>query len=250
MSDFKDISTRMKQLRKDADETPEAQPADPLVSFALRAKMLGVLLRDARLNAARSLDDCAHLLHLTAGDIEAWEYGDAVPSLPQLEILAAYLDVPISHFWGTAVLGEAAIRESSAQQEYMALRDRLIGALLRQAREEAGMSQQQMAEASAVSLAALSNYELGELAVPMHELTVLAGVVKKNVSYFLESSSHVGELLMMKEMWKHFMALPDEIRQFAANPVNVGFIEIAIMLSRMPVDRLRSVGASILDITR
>jgi hypothetical protein len=53
----------------------------------------------------------------------------------------------------------------------------------------------------------------------------------------------------MREMWKHFSNLPDEVRQFAANPLNVGFIEIAIMFSQMPAERLRRVGESVLNIS-
>ena len=74
--------------------------------------------------------------------------------------------------------------------------------------------------------------------------------MKKNTSYFLETSGYIGEWLQMREEWKHFLELPDEKRQFAANPRNIGFIEIAIMFSKMPVEDLRQVGASILDITR
>ena len=43
--------------------------------------------------------------------------------------------------------------------------------------------------------------------------------------------------------------LPEDVRAFAADPTNIGFIHIALMLSQMPADRLRQVGASILDIT-
>ena len=39
------------------------------------------------------------LLNVENQLIESWEYGDAAPTLPQLELLAYYLDVPVSHFW-------------------------------------------------------------------------------------------------------------------------------------------------------
>jgi hypothetical protein len=84
----------------------------------------------------------------------------------------------------------------------------------------------------------------------MHELSVLAGHVKKNLSYFMESSGHIGEWLAVREEWKHFTSLPEDLRQFAAKPVNIGFIEIALMLSQMPTEKLRRVGESVLDITR
>ena len=95
----------------------------------------------------------------------------------------------------------------------------------------------------------IQQYESGDIAIPMHELSVLANAVDKRMEYFLESSGHIGELLAMREEWKHFAELPDDIREFAANPLNIGFIEIAVMLSQMPAEKLRSVGRSIIDIT-
>ena len=71
----------------------------------------------------------------------------------------------------------------------------------------------------------------------------------RGVCSLLESSSQIGELLALKEMWQHFMELPEDLRQFAANPLNMGFIEIAMLLAQMPVDRLRRVGESVLNIT-
>jgi hypothetical protein len=106
-----------------------------------------------------------------------------------------------------------------------------------------------LSEISGIPADQINAYEFGELPMPMHELTVLANGVKKNINYFLESSSHIGELLTLREEWKRFIQLPDEIRQFAANPINVGFIEIAILFSQMPTDQLRRVGESVLNIT-
>jgi transcriptional regulator with XRE-family HTH domain len=131
----------------------------------------------------------------------------------------------------------------------MALRDRMIGALLRQAREEANISTEELGQMTAIPAENIERYELGELSLPMHELSVLASSLKKNVSYFLESSSHIGQLLSIREEWKHFTDLPEEVRKFAANPLNIGFIHIAITLSQMPTDTLRQVGTSMLDIT-
>jgi len=247
MSDLKDVSARFKSVSKSAPEAAQPKAMDFDESYRIRAKMVGVLLHDARISAARTIDDCARLLRIAPQQIESWEFGDDVPSLPQLEILAYYLDVPVSHFWGMETLDHAESRE--AQTEYMALRDRMIGALLRQAREEAGVSVEDLSQLTGIASDQITRYELGEMSLPMHELTVLASGVKKNVSYFLESSSHVGQWLETKEKWKHFADLPDDVREFAANPLNMGYIEIAIMLSQMPADRLRRMGESFLNIT-
>ncbi len=246
---FEDFSARMKQAQEAGQGAPTTAHADPAESFRVRARMVGVLLRDARVAAGRSLNDCGRLLHVPAAQVEQWELGDETPSLPQLELLAYYLDVPVSHFWGTTTREQSAHDFARVQHEYLALRDRMVGVLLRQARESAGLSADELSGRTGVPADLIGQYELGELSIPLHELTVLASALHKNLSHFLESSSQLGELLALREMWQHFASLPEDLRQFAANPINVGFLEIAYMLSQMPADRLRRIGESILNIT-
>lgn len=246
--DFKDISSKFKQANKESAQA-QPKPMDYTESYRLRARMVGVLIRDARQNAHRSTEECARLLRVPVDQVEAWEYGERAPSLPQLELLANFLGVPVSHFWGTETISEAKARREDAQREYLALRDRMIGALLRQAREDSHLGIEDLAQTSGIPAEHIQQYELGELSLPVHELSVLANAVNKNISYFLESSSYIGQLLTSREEWKHFAELPEDVRQFAANPVNIGFIEIAIMLSKMPTDKLRQVGESMLEIT-
>jgi transcriptional regulator with XRE-family HTH domain len=245
--DFSDISARMRKQRD--DEAAETTTVNFAESYRVRARMVGVLLRDAREAAQRSYDDCARLLDVSPAQVEAWEYGDAAPSLPQLEILAHFLDVPVSHFWSASTLQSEAAHAANAQREYLALRDRMIGALLRQAREAGGISLEALSLASGLPGELIEQYELGELPVPLHELTVLAHGVNKNLSTFLESGSHIGEWLALREAWKQLAGMPEELRKFVLNPLNHGFIEIAMVFSQMPTDKLRRVGESFLDIT-
>ncbi len=248
--DFGDVAARMKQARKKTgeEESGEDRPFDYEESYRLRGKMLGVLIQDARLDARRSTEDCAQVLGIPPQEFASWEYGDSIPNLPQLEILAHYFGVPVSRFWSQDTLESERSQEVDAQKEYKKLRHRMIGALLRQAREEAEISVEQLSQDTYISADVINSYELGE-PIPLNELTTLSSGVKKNLSYFLENSSHIGELLAIRETWKHFSELPDELREFAANPTNIGFIEVAYMLSRMPTDKLRKIGESMLGIT-
>jgi len=250
MSDLQDIAARMKAAREKQQEeiSGPRKPYDFGESYRLRSKMLGVLMRDARLNAARTIEDCARLLNIEPALVESWEYGDAVPSLPQLELLAYYLDVPVSHFWGQQTLDSDKAQKINAQSEYMQLRDRMIGALLRQAREEAGMELAEIADTAHVSVESLQQYELGEVAIPMSELSVISNLVNRNLDYFLETTSYIGELLRIQEEWKRFTDLDPEIRAFAANPLNVAFIKIAITFSKMPAAELRKAAEGLLEI--
>lgn len=246
--DFKDFSSRMKKARQ-KDEPAEKPVSNPEESFRIRRKMLGVLIRDARLNAARTVEDCARLLNVEPQVVEAWEYGDESPTLPHLELLAYYLDVPVSHFWGQKTLEMDKSSKGAVQNEYMALRNRMIGALLRQAREEAELSYEDVSERSQIPIETLQHYEIGNLPIPMHELVILSGIVNRNMSFFLESSSYVGELLRYREDWKHFVDLDPEVREFAANPLNIGFIKIAITFSQMSAEQLRKAAEGMLEIS-
>lgn len=246
--DFKDFSARMKAA-KQTDDQQDDRPFDAAESYRLRAKMLGVLIRDARVNADRSIDDCARLLKLAPEEFEQWEFGDISPSLPELEVLASYLDVPVSHFWGAKTLETDHADKRSTQQTFIDLRNHMIGVLLRQAREERGMDITQLSEETQIDADLLEQYELGELPIPMHELSAISSVVNQNMSYFLESESQIGEMLASLEAWKHFNDLPDDLRAFAANPLNIGFIEIALAFSQMENDRLKRIAVSMLDIT-
>ncbi len=223
---------------------------DPSEAYRIRAKMIGVLLRDARQNAGRSLADCAALLRVSAEQFEAWEYGDDAPSLPQLEIVAYFLGVPVSHFWAANTFeAEREDHTDAAQTEYQAIRDRMIGVLMRQAREELRLSLDDLSRATGLPAALLERYELGELPLPLSELSALSSALRKNMRYFLETSSYIGDFLALREEWENFAAMPEDMRRFAANPLHVGFLEIAMQLSQMPADRLRRVGESILNIT-
>jgi transcriptional regulator with XRE-family HTH domain len=124
----------------------------------------------------------------------------------------------------------------------------MIGALLHQARESEGIELADVAEQAQIPLETLEQYELGEISIPMSELSMLSSIVNRNVDYFLETGSYIGELLKIQAEWKRFTDLDPEIREFAANPLNVAFIKIAITFSKMPVEQLRKAAEGLLEI--
>jgi hypothetical protein len=69
------------------------------------------------------------------------------------------------------------------------------------------------------------------------------------MDYFLDASSHIGVLLQMRQEWQKFARLDDDVRDFVANPINVGFMQIAMMFSKMPTEQLRLVAEGMLEIT-
>jgi len=254
MSDFNDFANRFKKAKSDDSASAKAASGgervfDPEESFRLRGKMLGVLLRDARLSAQRDITDVAQYLNVDDNTIEAWEWGDDVPTLPQLELLAYFFDVPVSHFWGVKTFEVERNGRTSAQGEFITLRNRMIGTLIRQIREERGLTLYALADKTHIDAGVLNQYELGEWSIPLHELSVVSSALEKSLSFFLETSSQIGDLLATRESWKHFNELPDDLRAFAANPQNIGFIEIALAFSLLSSEKLKRIAVSMLDIT-
>jgi transcriptional regulator with XRE-family HTH domain len=212
-----------------------------------RAQMLGSLIQDARSHAGRSVEDCATALHISPEDFRKAEQGEYVVSLPQLEVLAIYLDVPMAHFWGTHTLPEPQPRDFS---QLISLRDKIIGGLLRHVRLEAGRSPQEVAAEIGISPGQIEAYERGAAAVPYLQLEKLARYFDVPLDYFLDDargplSRHETE----KRMQRRFGELPPEIQAFVTEPVNKHYLETAMRLSKLDADRLREIAASLLEIT-
>ena len=70
----------------------------------IRAKKLGILIRDAREKSGKSLEECAQAMGLSSEELGAIESGERALTLPELEILAYYLDIPLEHFWENEIL--------------------------------------------------------------------------------------------------------------------------------------------------
>ena len=120
--------------------------------ITIRKKKLGILIRDARLASRRSTKECAAAINVTNGVFKAYEEGRKAPSLPELETLVYYLELPIDHFWSNKSLSDAPERISALNLPRLTgLRHRMIGALLRQERMNASLSMKSVAEQTGIS---------------------------------------------------------------------------------------------------
>ena len=70
---------------------------------------------------------------------------------------------------------------------------RSIGMRIQQARQELGITQQEMASRLGCTQAALSNYELGKRRLYFASLEQIAEILGKPMSYFLESLTSTDE---------------------------------------------------------
>ena len=211
-----------------------------------RAKMLGLLIQDARAYAGRSTVECAEVIGLTQEQFVQVEQGEQTVSLPELEALAIFLDVPMGHFWGTETLENEEMPDFGRM---MALRHRVIGVLLRQMRLKSQKSHQELAEALDVDVALIQSFESGKAPVPYIQLEQLCRALGANVDQFVEPHGPLGRHEAAQKWNKQFGQLNPDMQDFLLNPINIRYLETAKKLSEMDVEKLRQVAENILDIT-
>lgn len=224
---------------------------NPRPLMDIRRRKLGVLIYDSRLNARRSVEECAAALGVSIEEFKSFENGSLAPSLPQIELLSIYLNVPLEHFWGRQALSHSGAEAQSPADNLrvVALRNRVIGASLKLARGNKGLSISDVSSQSGIPAETLQRYENGEIAVPLPELEVLAAVVETPLSSFYDHHGPIGRRREQQGKTQSFLELPPELQAFVTKPVNRPYLDIALRLSDMPVDKLRSLAESLLEIT-
>ena len=220
------------------------------IAIAIRSKKLGVLIQSARNTSENSLEECAEAIGVSPEELKSFETGEVSPSLPEMEALAFYLKVPLDYFWGREIIdlsqNELKVYE---KDRLMRLRNRVIGASLRQARLQSGLTTMELAASVDISEEQLDRYELGEEPVPLPELEVLANSVNRTIKDFQDSRGPIGTWIKQQRAMQHFADLSPELQDFISKPINRPYLEISQRLSEMSVEKLRTVAEGLLEIT-
>jgi transcriptional regulator with XRE-family HTH domain len=206
----------------------------------LRAKMLGAMMREARLEAGKSLKETASLIGTGISTLSSYEHGRKSISLPELEILAYHLDVPLRHFLAPA--GKELEEEREIHPEIMVmLRQRMIGAMLRKARSEKDISIRDLAQRVDLPPSRISAYERGERPISIPDLQSLLDVLQIPMEEFMNNEGPVGEWHRNQRAFEHFVQLPQELQDFFNQPGHEPYLRIAARLSRLDLDHLEAV---------
>ena len=215
-------------------------------AHCLRGKILGVLIRLGRLAAERTAEDCARYLSVEPQLIEAWELGKCVPSLPQLEGLAEYFKTANSDL----TLGATALPQPE-REEYLRLRQRLLGALLLAARRAQETSIEDISAITGLDVDLLKRYEYGESTIPVHHLTMLAQSVEQDLSYFTDTGGF-SRIRKQASSRKSTTATEDdaELIHFAKDFRNRAFIRLAMAFRDIDRDDLDRIADALLAIIR
>jgi transcriptional regulator with XRE-family HTH domain len=217
--------------------------------LSLQNKIIGALLQGARLKRGRTQKECADALGVSPAIIAAYEEGRRAISLPEVELLAYFLHVPLMQFFSD---GDQLVEPDPMPppQQLVALRQRIIAVQLQEARAKAGKSLNDLATVLGCSSRVVSKYEKGEQPIPLAHLELLADHLGVPMTHFLdEGIGTVGEREMNDRLYEQFRELPDEVQQFVTQPVNRLYLQVAMRLASMPTAQLRGIAEGILEIT-
>src|SRR5512134_3845109 len=186
---------------------------DSKSQITIRTKKLGVLIRDARLAARRNVQECAQAVGIKPGLFRAYEEGRKAPSLPELEALVYFLDLPLNHFWGSEAKSETTQRYQKLDlSKLLMVRQRKVGALLRQERMNASISIRNLAHETGIASSRIKAYELGERPIPLPELEILVRTLGGRVESFFDRHGPVGQWMISEDTVKQFLEMPVELR--------------------------------------
>ncbi len=216
----------------------------------LRNRILGIMIRSVRDQAHASRRECAAALGISVSRLASYEDGTRAVSLPELELLARYLEAPLATFRGTDSLNEDTKESQLPNPEiFLPLRHRIVGARLRQLRQETERTQADVAELLGCSASTISDYEYGRRGIAVADLEIIGRGMGVTLDYFMDRDSEVGMWHTQHAQFTQFSQLPAEVREFVLKPINQSYLELAMKLSQMPAGELRAIAEGILEIT-
>jgi transcriptional regulator with XRE-family HTH domain len=216
----------------------------------LRNRILGIRIRSIRDQVRASRRDCAAVLGVPVSRFASYEDGTRAISLPELELLSRYLEVPLQTFRTSDSLNEDSTEpQLPSPEQFLPLRHRVVGARLRQLRKETERTQADVAEMLGCSTSTISDYEYGRRGIAVSDLEVIGRGMGVTLDYFLDDESEVGTWHRAHTEFEQFERLSPELREFVLKEINRSYVELAMRLAKMPGGQLRTIAEGLLEIT-
>jgi len=147
------------------------------------------------------------------------------------------------------LLGEKEEETPTTVGQFVEIRQRVIGTTLRIARLESKISYKKIKEETSLSPARIKGIESGEKPISLPELILLATVLNVPMEKLMAQSGKVGNWRKKILRSELFFQLPEDLQDFACQPVNTSYLELARKLSSLSADKLRAVAEGLLEIT-
>lgn len=218
------------------------------IKLSLQNRMIAVQLKQARLQNAKSIQDCASILNINESDYENFESGLISPSLPELEVLSFVFDRPIQLFFESDLSSDSGISPEKIKM-VVELRTKIIATKMMVLRNEKEMSINDVSSNTGILVSDLQDYETCEKKIPYVEFDALCKLYGLKTLDFVSQDNLIGQINSEKEEFNNYLKLPEDLRSFVSKPINQLYLELAKKLSDTDVEKLRSLAENLLEIT-
>lgn len=178
--------------------------------YMLRAKKLGIKLTLARQRMNLSLEDLAQKMGMQPDEVDQFEKGITPPSLPQIQVLASLLQMPIDDLVNTQVL-EPIQQEISpeALPRYFEIRNKMLGIQVKKNRFQQNQSLEQLSALCEISPTDLELYESGAKPIPLPVMQKLSELLQ--LPYSVQRPSEIPSQPPVSEETKLDIPQMDEL---------------------------------------
>ena len=188
------------------------------------------------------------MIGVSSAVLSSYERGRRGISLPELELIGYQLGISLSQFLHPS-RGEAKKKSDFNPAVMVSLRQHHIGALVRSHRGEAEMTVRDLAKRCGIPAGRLTLYEQGERPIPVAELEAIADALGHDLSDYQDTRGPIGEWEAAERGIEAFLRLPAELREFIRSSKSEPYLRMALKMSDIPVDKVRTMGEGFLEIT-
>ncbi len=144
-------------------------------------------IKQVRKLRRRTIHDCASFLNITKEQYIKFEEGIAPISLPEIELLAIFLSIPLNLLFENSPLDEDALSLLSARisPQFINLRHKMIRAKLLAEKKNRAVTIDEIQNATKIPRDDLEAYETGQRPIPLDHLMKISDFLSLPIQTFL-----------------------------------------------------------------
>jgi len=208
------------------------------------AEIIAQKLTQARFACGKSMKDCAAAIATSNAHYKKIECGEILPTLPELETLSYFLNIPLSSLLGNQRIVAVTVSLGNSAR-FIEIRNSAIGTLLQIEREKKAITLKEMAERSEIQRSRLKRYESGTIGIPIHDLLKMAEVLSIDPAIFFDKNSPIGLWQSSQQTLQAFLAQPSDLQEFIIDPANLPYLELAQKLKGLQPQDLGAMAGAI-----
>lgn len=178
-------------------------------------KKLGIVIKSAREIRKQSIEVCANAIGVEASTFLLYENGEIAPSLPELEVLAYFLEVPIQHFFNSTLEEEKIVFKNNQDlDQFLMIRSKVIATRLKSYRLKKNVSPAKMVANTSLTEDQYLLYEDGSQPIPLTNLQAFMFPLGCSMKEFLAEGGRIGAKYRAEKAQQTLEDIPSEVQKF------------------------------------